>query len=553
MDNAKKWQRAELLLFTLVTIINILPYLTTRFFPSMDGASHLSNSNIINQLIFHHNELFSQFFRINPEPVPNWTSHLFISLLTLIMPAFLAEKILLLVLLAGTPFAFRSLMKTISPSNALYSFLVFPFTHSMFLFFGFFNFCIAILFFAITLNYWLRNYEKPWNPIRLAMLAVFICITYFSHILVFGTLLITITMHIVTGALMDFTCRKFSWKEIVNNFARQTVAITLAAIVPLTLFIYFFYTRPGTREIKFIPREELISYLYTLRPLISFNISVESRPTMILFFLLAFFLLAGVVTFIVSVVKKLRTEGATVDNMTTGAVAAAENENCRRLNFWWLMGSGIVLLVLYFVLPDAYGTASYTSLRIAFVLFLVLILWISTFRIHWWFGILAIIAVIFINSTLNRIYQPTIKDLGKLAVSCYQAADHIKPNSLVLPIYSMDNWFTGHFVDYLAIEKPVIMVYNYECESGYFPVIWNLKSKPNYFLGNPLTPEKYINFEIIKGHPSRQLDYVFILGQYDPAKDWFFTTLHGILTEQFERVYQAENCCLYQNKKNNNK
>ncbi|MCX6278501.1 MAG: hypothetical protein NT004_10425 [Bacteroidetes bacterium] len=540
MLNVKKWQRAELLLFTLVTIINLIPYLSTRFFPSMDGASHLANSNIINQLIFHNNELFNQFFRINPEPVPNWTSHLFISLLTLIIPVFLAEKILLIILLAGIPFVFRALMKTISPTNALYCFLIFPFTHSMFFFFGFFNFCVAVLFFIIALNYWLRNYQKPWNPIRLLILTVLIAITYFSHILVFGTLLIIIAMHILTGAILGIICRKNSWKDLVNNFVKQTVAIAIAAIVPLTLFVYFFYTRPGIRDIKFIPREELINYLITIRPLISFNISVESRPTMILFFMLLFFVMVGLAMFFLAVSRKIKTADAAPLRAVTSSLPG--------FHFWWLLGTMIILLSLYFILPDAYGTASYTSLRIAFVFFLIIILWISSFKINWWFGVLAIIAGIFVNSALNRIYNPTIQDLGKLAVSCYKAADHIKPNSLVLPIYCMDNWFTGHFVDYLAVEKPVVMVYNYECESGYFPVIWSLKAKPNYYLGNPSAPDRYINFEIIKGNPFRQLDYVFILGQYDPAKDWFFTTLHKIVTEQFDCVYQTENCRLYQSK-----
>ncbi|MEI6433710.1 MAG: hypothetical protein WCP32_02620 [Bacteroidota bacterium] len=540
MLNVKKWQRAELLLFTLVTIINLIPYLSTRFFPSMDGASHLANSNIINQLIFHNNELFNQFFRINPEPVPNWTSHLFISLLTLIIPVFLAEKILLIILLAGIPFAFRELMKTISPSNALYCFLIFPFTHSMFFFFGFFNFCVAVLFFIIALNYWIRNYQKPWNPIRLIILTVFIAITYFSHILVFGTLLIVIAVHILTGAILGIICRKYSWKELANNFVKQTLAITIASIAPLTLFVYFFYTRPGIRDIKFIPREELINYLITIRPLISFNISVESRPTMILFFMLIFFIFAGLAVFFIAVSKKIKTSEFMPFRVVTSSLPG--------FNFWWLLGTMAILLSLYFILPDAYGTASYTSLRIAFVFFLIVILWISSFKISWWFGVLSIITGIFVNSSLNRIYNPTIQDLGKLAVSCYKAADQIKPNTLVLPIYCMDNWFTGHFVDYLAVEKPVVMVYNYECESGYFPVIWNLKKKPNYYLGNPSAPDRYINFEIIKGNPFRQLDYVFILGQYDPEKDWFFATLHKIVTEQFDCVYQTENCRLYQSK-----
>ena len=375
MENKKKWERAELLLYTVIVILNILPYLSTRFFPSMDGASHLANSNIINQLLFHNNELFQQFFRINPEPVPNWTSHLFISVLTLLLPPFIAEKILLIFMLAGIPWAFRSLMGTISPTQVHYSYLVFPFTHSMFFFFGFFNFCAGILFFLIALNYWLRNCGRKWSILRLLVLSFLVAITYFSHILVFGTLLIVIALHITTTGIMNGICKTKKWRESIGTFFRSAVAITISSIVPLVLFIYFFYSRPGTREIKFIPKGELINYLYTIRPLISFNTVVEGRFTTVLFIFLCLLILAGLVYFILSVIRKRKASPQPLTNSLTTSLPG--------FHFWWLLGTVAVLLSLYFLLPDAYGTASYTNLRIAFVFFLVLILWISTLRIPW--------------------------------------------------------------------------------------------------------------------------------------------------------------------------
>jgi len=65
--------------------------------------------------------------------------------------------------------------------------------------------------------------------------------------------------------------------------------------------------------------------------------------------------------------------------------------------------------------------------------------------------------------------------------------------------------------------------------------------------GNPADPSKYINMELTKD--SRRFPGLCIrCGQYDPNKDWFFTTLNKILTEDFIRVYEADNCSLYQNK-----
>ncbi len=541
MDKLKKWQRAELLIFTLVTIFNLLPFITTRFFPSMDGASHLSNSNIINQLVFHDNSLFRQFFMLNPEPVPNWISHLLISLLTLVMPAFLAEKILILILLTGIPFAFRSLVQTIAPKNYLFSFLIFPFTHPMFFFFGFFNFCMAILFFLITLNYWLRHGSRPWTAKRITIMALLIAVTYFSHIVIFGLLLIMIALHIVIEALVGLVCHKSDTKTILWDLLKKIIAITAAAIIPLILFVYFFYSRPGTRDITYIAREELINFLVSVRPLISLNPIIEGKHTQILFYIILVLIAIGIGAFVVRLARWFLTRKQTAK---TGKETILPH-----FLFWWLLASAAVLMALYFILPDAYGTASYTNLRISFVLFLVAILWVSTFRIPWWIGLLAAIAGLYVNTALLRYYSPNIRDLGKLAVSCNKAADYIEPNSLVLPVYCMDNWFTGHFVDYLAVDKPVVMVYNYECVMGYFPVIWNEKEKPNYYLGDPADPSKYINMELTKGRTSLPLDYVFIVGQYDPQKDWFFTTLHRILSENFTRVYTAENCSLYRNKR----
>ena len=540
MEKTKRWQRAELLIFTTITLLNLIPFVATKFFPSMDGASHLSNSNIINQLIFHHNTLFGQFFMMNPEPVPNWTSHLIISLLTLIMPAFLAEKILLLIILGGIPFAFRSLMQTISPKNYLYSFLIFPFTHSMFFFFGFFNFCMAILFLMITLNYWLRNEKQPWTGKRIAFFVLMVTVTYFSHIVIFGLLLMLISLKIITDFLPGLICKKTDMKSIFRNLLKKILVVTLASTVPFILFVYFFYSRPETREITFIARKELINYLLTVRPLISLNPILEGKHTVILFYLLLIIGAIGLLAFIIRIFRTFFYKP--VNNPDN------EEKLFPSANFWWLLASVVILLTLYFKLPDAYGTAKYTNLRIGFVLFLVTILWISTFRIPWWIGLLAALTGFYVNTALIRYYTPNIIDLGKLAVSCNKAADFVAPNSLVLPIYCMDNWFTGHFVDYLAVDKPIVMVYNYECQMGYFPVIWNEKSKPNYFLGDPAKPDNFINFELAKGHPLLRLDYVFILGQYDPHKDWFFTTIHRILTKDFIRVYSTDNCSLYKNK-----
>ena len=362
MKNSKKWQRAELLVFTIVTIINMMPFVATRFFPSIDGASHLSNSNIINQLVFHNNELFHKFFMINPEPVPNWTAHLLISLFSLVMPAFLAEKILIIILLTGMPFAFRNLLHTISPKNTLFSFLIFPFTHSMFFFFGFFNFCMAILLLLITLNYWLRQGRQPMTVKKTILLSILVALTYFSHIVIFGVLLILIAVHILTDATMGLLCKTSNAKATLKDIIKKILVITLSAIVPLILFGYFFYSRPGTREITRIAREELVKFLVNVRPLISLNGEIEGKQTTIYFYLLSGLIGIGIIAFVVRLIRSFIIKSKAGEDIN--------EEILPRFHFWWLLVAASILLGLYFKLPDAYGTASNTNFRISFVFFL---------------------------------------------------------------------------------------------------------------------------------------------------------------------------------------
>lgn len=42
------------------------------------------------------------------------------------------------------------------------------------------------------------------------------------------------------------------------------------------------------------------------------------------------------------------------------------------------------------------------------------------------------------------------------------------------------------------------------------------------------------------------LDYVFILGSFDPGKDWFLTTLTSILDSQYKMIYENGHARLFE-------
>ena len=176
--------------FLSVTILNLFPIFLGKFFPTLDGPSHLYNSNLIVNLLFN-SEGLSSFYALNPELVPNWSGHFILSVFKSALPAFLAEKILLLTYFIGLPYAFRSLVTQVNAKNILASYLIFPFLYSYPFMLGFYNFSLALGFMLLALSYWLKHQEDIYssNKAKMVMFVLFM-LTYFSHLIVFAVLLL---------------------------------------------------------------------------------------------------------------------------------------------------------------------------------------------------------------------------------------------------------------------------------------------------------------------------------------------------------------------------
>ena len=162
-----------------------------RHWPTMDGAAHLYNARLLLELVFNGGEGLQGYYSLNPEPVPNWTGHLVLMLGMLVgLPAFLAEKVLLLCIGIGLPLAFYSLVKKIrSEAPGPLSLLILPFVYTFLFGLGFYNFTLGLVFFLLTLRQWFSIREQP-DFGKYILLFVGIALCYFSHLLSFVMLAI---------------------------------------------------------------------------------------------------------------------------------------------------------------------------------------------------------------------------------------------------------------------------------------------------------------------------------------------------------------------------
>ena len=121
--------KKEILFFYFCIALNALPILLFRFFPSMDGPAHLYNANVLSQLCRDQSEVLHHYYTINPALVPNWTSHVLLAGFKVFLPAFLAEKVLLLLYVVGLPLTFRKFISCIAPSQSALTYIIFPFIY----------------------------------------------------------------------------------------------------------------------------------------------------------------------------------------------------------------------------------------------------------------------------------------------------------------------------------------------------------------------------------------------------------------------------------------
>jgi len=366
------------------------------------------------------------------------------------------------------PYLFRRLIILISPGGRYYTYLVFPFTHTTFLYLGFYNFCLGILFLLITLIYWIYHADSNLKPKQTAVLALLFLFTYFSNPLLFLILSTIIFIHLFVHSYYHDGRRSFSW--LTSTFFTDKLTTLIAALIlPLAFLVYFFFSRSPMQTYTWHPVNQLIRFL-------RLNYLIEGRNAF-----LFFWVFACLVIFIISVslirllrFSKVREQGHSQPG--TGKITSHANQI-------WLFLTLIVFLLFYFIAPDSAGTATFINLRILLVIYLLLIAFLATMETPGIESAVAAFFILIINIFVLSSNYSDLKERSNISMACHSASVCIPENSVVLPINFSPDPMTGHVTDYLASDRRIMLIYNYEAETGYFPVIWKSKTQPLFYQG----------------------------------------------------------------------
>ncbi len=502
----------EKYLFHFFIVVNALPIFAFQFYPSMDAAAHLYNSNIIFHLLFDSNSIYHQYFELNTQIVPNWTGHFVLAVFNTFLPAYLAEKILLLAYAVFFPLAFRYMVRCFTNENLWLTYLIFPFLYHFMFSLGYYNFSLSLIFVFFLFGYIHKNYSSGFKGGFFLKTGLLFTLLALTHIFGFVLFLVAFGMYFFWSVIIQKINNLLNKKAFLQQL--KNALLFLLALVPGIILIvwHLILFQSKSAPAKAANNINIIDYLPKIQPVISYNNSIESVATRAMFFIIL--LLVIFISY-----NRIRTN---IRNHGRFSLV-----KCLQVHDFWIILSILMFFIMVF-LPNFIGGAGNVTNRFGLAFFIFLIAWINAGKVRKWVSITFALLFFTFNLYLIRYYTIVISRLNSDAVAIYEISQKIENNRSVFTINLSDHWLKGHFSNYLACEKSVFVNDNYEAHVRYFPVRW----KDGFDLGK-------LN---IKNTGSIPYDYVFVFG---PVQKQIPDKYLNILNEKYTTIEQKPNIRLF--------
>lgn len=495
------------LLFFACLLAGLFPVLRYAHFTTLDGAAHCYNAGIMQSLAIDGPGFYKDWYVANGFPVPNYSGHVLLALLHLLVSWNTAEKIIALLFLVSAPLLFRKIVLHTNPANRWWPLVIFPFTHYIFLYYGFYNFSLGIIF--LLAGIYLRLKTPVLSKKQLLQVFALSVLLYFSHLFTFLIYLFFIAACEASDV--------FNTKDL-KRFATRSLKLLLVTAPFALLAIFYFRFNPSQEDV-FWPASKTIRFCLSADYLKVFKLE-NNYFCNVLAWALLMLGLGGTVFYAVCRIRKKETASAPV---------------------FLLMF--ILMAVLAFSMPDYSGNAGYIVYRFVYLGMLFLLLWTGSLSINRCITLAAIILVIVCHIGIQVRNAKEQYYINADYEAYIKAADHIKDHSVVAPVFLSGRGFEEHFSNYLCGNKQMVILENYEAGTNYFPVKWNKGSMPQaYFTGSL----GYLNtMGLPHGSSPRTVmpDYIVLQGRTS-----LLDTMIQNISRSFSLIYSNNTVILYKKK-----
>jgi len=210
-------------------------------YATQDGPSHLYNAGIIAGL---HSGMWpglSEFFRINPKLVPNWTTYFLLIQFMKVCSAAVAGKILVSIYIVLFALSFWWVAEVVRPGSDEFRIWGLVLAGNWFLSMGFYNFCYGLVLFLLCFGYWFK-WRKSFAIRQCLVLLVLTSLLYLTHFFCF---LMAAFLIVVTGTAICLGEARQGERSggASRNFAKLFLR---SVFLPELCFLVFLLLKPFT-------------------------------------------------------------------------------------------------------------------------------------------------------------------------------------------------------------------------------------------------------------------------------------------------------------------
>ncbi len=448
---AKDW----LLILGLVACL--LQIWLPAYYLNCDGPCHIANARAMLEMSTNAQEdFYTRFFTLSEDPNPNWLSNILLAFLLQFFKGAVAEKILLSGYVLLMIVSFKKLTDRLCDRKSGLVLLFFVFVFNNTLAQGFYNFSFSIPFCLLLVNSWLVYLEQG-KIASVFWVFLYMMLTYFSHPVSFGYGVL-----ICFSLLMSYAVSGYyvgSLKQILVK-----LLVITACTVPFLMFFLTFAdnsARHGKIVPAYMPERvyELISFDYL--------INYSSKEVLIVKGLGVLFSLLFLLILVFRFISKKSIH-----------------------KYDGLLLSLLLLVYAFFNMPDKMMGGGFFVMRTGLYLFMVTgfcaayllpLGFKNTIGYVGYFGFLLLVFV--------RI--PIMIDGANRVREHVAVASRIPEQSLLLPLnfnkfgkknngdlIADRNEVYGHVAQYIGADKKILVLDNYEANTGYFPLNWKSDVNP---------------------------------------------------------------------------
>ena len=420
-------------------LVYLLPIWLFPYFPTQDGVSHVYNSQILTE--YNNPEYqFRDYYEINWYPFPNWLSHFSLAVLMFVFPSLIAEKIFLSLYVILFPLAVSYFLNAVQRGRHTLVILSFTFIYNYLFLMGFYNFAVSVPLFLLALGYWWKH-KAQMNRTRIVLLNLFIVITYFAHLISYAFILFSIAL------LALFHFRRDFRRILITGCYLLPAAALLLVYLPTSDLLAGEPPEFGLQRVG-----ELFANLIGMHVLVAYT----EPPSWLSALVSVFLLFLAVVT---------------IWQNRSGKTAASAGQTA----FLYLT---LVLLGLYFILPNAIGPGGWVNDRLAILATLAIFAWFREFDKQQWRRVFT--AVVTLLALVNIVYVGVVfKNLNAEIHQFNAFVQRVGKNKIILPLHFDPRGSServGIFVNaanYYCLDNGCINLGNYEIQFDYFPVRFN--------------------------------------------------------------------------------